>query len=57
MTITNPNNMQPFVQDGSGCFVNISGFYCAAELRRSKNHQNKICLTFCNVLKESERHR
>lgn len=55
MTIINSNNMQPFVQDGSECFVNISGFYCAVELRRNKNHQNKICLIFCNFLKESER--
>lgn len=31
MTITN-SNMESFVQYGSGCFVNISGFYCAVAL-------------------------
>lgn len=47
MTITNSNNMQPFVQDAFGRFINISGFYCAVELSSNKNHQNKICFIFC----------
>lgn len=49
--------MQSFVQDGSTCFVNISDFCCALELRRKKNQQNNINLALCNLLNKSEKQR